>query len=302
MKKKENMNENNINENNKSEENNNKNEGEENKEENKLNINNINEDNKDEALQLISSNREITEEEINSCPILILKEQDGKLLQGKEITINASGMIGGRNLKDGVSIFGKKNNNNDNFKHDFELNYEENLNYPYIFAIYYQREFKNYSLRAFSGKESDNRILYVKLNNNYSLPLKQKEIFSAGNIVFQVTPIENNKIEVLNLSKKNEEEEQKKIFDPNEIKEISIGRDKKCDFSFPKDKSFSRIQTTFLFDDDKKEWIIIDGSKTKSSTNGTWIFGTHTFEIKDQLMVEILNSKIIFSLRIQNKH
>ena len=302
MKKKENMNENNINENNKSEENNNKNEGEENKEENKLNINNINEDNKDEALQLISSNREITEEEINSCPILILKEQDGKLLQGKEITINASGMIGGRNLKDGVSIFGKKNNNNDNFKHDFELNNEENLNYPYIFAIYYQREFKNYSLRAFSGKESDNRILYVKLNNNYSLPLKQKEIFSAGNIVFQVTPIENNKIEVLNLSKKNEEEEQKKIFDPNEIKEISIGRDKKCDFSFPKDKSFSRIQTTFLFDDDKKEWIIIDGSKTKSSTNGTWIFGTHSFEIKDQLMVEILNSKIIFSLRIQNKH
>ena len=300
MKKKENMNENNINENNKSEENNNKNEGD--KEENKLNIDNINEDNKDEALQLISSNREITEEEINSCPILILKEQDGKLLQGKEITINASGMIGGRNLKDGVSIFGKKNNNNDNFKHDFELNYEENLNYPYIFAIYYQREFKNYSLRAFSGKESDNRILYVKLNNNYSLPLKQKEIFSAGNIVFQVTPIENNKIEVLNLSKKNEEEEQKKIFDPNEIKEISIGRDKKCDFSFPKDKSFSRIQTTFLFDDDKKEWIIIDGSKTKSSTNGTWIFGTHSFEIKDQLMVEILNSKIIFSLRIQNKH
>ena len=302
MKKKENINENNINENNKSDENNNKNEGEEKKEENKLNIDNINEDNKDEALQLIGSNREITEEEINSCPILILKEQDGKLLQGKEITINASGMIWGRNLKDVVSIFGKKNNNNNNFKHDFEINYEENLNYPYIFTIYYQREFKNYSLRAFSGKESDNRILYVKLNNNYSLPLKQKEIFSARNIVFQVTPIENNKIEVLNLSKKNEEEEQKKIFYPNEIKEISIGRDKKCDFSFPKDKSFSRIQTTFLFDDDKKEWIIIDGSKTKSSTNGTWIFGTHSFEIKDQLMVEILNSKIIFSLRIQNKH
>ena len=101
-----------------------------------------------------------------------IKRKDGKLLQGKEITINTSGMIGGRNLKDGVSIFGKKNNNNDNFKHDFELNYEENLNYSYIFAIYYQRELKNYSLRAFSGKESDNRILYVKLNNNYSLPLK----------------------------------------------------------------------------------------------------------------------------------
>ncbi len=100
------------------------------------------------------------------------------------------------------------------------------------------------------------------------------------------------------MKKKNK----KKIFDPNEIKEILIGRDKKCDFSFPKDKSFSRIQTTFLFDDDKKKWIIIDGSKTKSSTNRTWIFGTHSFEIKDQLMVEILNSKIIFSLRINIKY
>ena len=224
--------------------------------------------------------RQITQEEIDSNPIItMIEEGEGNLLSNTQIKINAAGMIGGRNLKDGVSIFGKKNNNNDNFKHDFELNYEENLNYPYIFAIYYQREFKNYSLRAFSGKESDNRILYVKLNNNYSLPLKQKEIFSAGNVVFQVTPLENNKIEILNLSKKNDEEE-KKIFDPNEIKEISIGRDKKCDYSFPKDKSFSRIQTTFLFDDDKKEWIIIDGSKTKSSTNGTWIFGTHSFEIK----------------------
>ena len=39
-------------------------------------------------------------------------------------------MIGGRNLKDGVTIFGKSKNNKENFKLDFELNYEENLNYP----------------------------------------------------------------------------------------------------------------------------------------------------------------------------
>ncbi len=86
------------------------------------------------------------------------------------------------------------------------------------------------------------------------------------------------------------------------LKKFQLEEIKIVIFLFLKDKSFSRIQTTFLFDDDKKEWIIIDGSKTKSSTNGTWIFGTHSFEIKDQLMVEILNSKIIFSLRIQNKH
>lgn len=63
-------------------------------------------------------------------------------------------------------------------------------------------------------------------------------------------------------------------------------------FLFPKDKSFSRFQTTFEYDDIKKEWSIIDGKEKKSSTNGTWIFGTHSFIIKNEMIVEILNSKI----------
>ena len=208
-------------------------------------------------------------------------------------------MINGRGKKDGVTIFSKINldNNNDNkFKGDFNLNYNENINYPYIFAIYYQRESKNYSIKAYSGKNSDNRLLYIKLSDNYNLPLKQKEIISAGNIIFQIIPIENNKIEIINLSKKDLNEESKKIFDPNNIKEVTIGRDKNCNFSFPKDKSFSRHQTTFSFDDNNKEWIIIDGNNNKCSTNGTWVFATHSFIIKDQLIVEILNSKIKFNI------
>jgi hypothetical protein len=257
--------------------------------------NNIIIEKKDEALEYINTNREILENEILSAPKIILKELEGKLLNGKEIIITASGMIGGRNTKDGVTIFGKSNNK-ENFKPDFELNYEDDLKYPYIFAVYYLRETKNYCLRAYSGKESDNRLLYVKLDNVFSLPLKQKEIISTGNAIFEITPIENNKIEVCNLS----QIDSKKIFDPNNIKEVTIGRDKKCTFSFPKDKSFSRCQTTFSFDDNKKEWIIIDGSKTKSSTNGTWVFGTHSFPIVDQLTIEILTSKIIFTVRRQN--
>ena len=248
---------------------------------------------KDEALEYINSNREITESEINLAPKVILRDLDGKILNGKEIIITASGMIGGRNTKDGVTIFGKSNNK-ENFKPDFE----ENLNYPYIFAVYFLRETKSYCVRAYSGKESDNRLLYVKLDNTYSLPLKQKEIISAGNSIFEVTPIENNKIEVVNLS----QSESKKVFDPNNNKEVTIGRDKKCILSFPGNKSFSRCQATISFDENKKEWNIIDGSKTKSSTNGTWIFGTHSFPIVDQLIIEILTSKIIFTARKQNKN
>ena len=82
-------------------------------------------------------------------------------------------------------------------------------------------------------------------------------------------------------------------------KEITIRRDPKCTFAFPKDKSFSRCQTTFIFEEQENTWRIIDGSKTKSSTNGTWTFGTHSFEIKDQMTVEILTTKVKFTL-LQN--
>ena len=50
---------------------------------------------------------------------------------------------------------------------------------------------------------------------------------------------------------------------------------------------------------DENMWKIIDGSKSKSSTNGTWAFGTHSFEIRDQMTVEILTTKVKFTL-LQN--
>ena len=296
-----NNNENNIEENN---ENKNENKKEEEKKEENIDEKNKEEEKKEEKdpnLKIINSNIKITEEEILNSPILIIKDEEGDILNGKEIKINAGGMINGRGKKDGVTIFSKINNsnneNNNKFKVDFDLNNVEKINYPYVFVIYFQKESKNYYIRAYSGKNSDNRLLYIKLSNNYNLPLKQKEIISAGNIIFQITPIENNKIEIIDLSKKHSDNESKKIFDPNDIKEVTIGRDKNCSFSFPKDKSFSRYQTTFSFDDDKKEWIIIDGNKNKSSTNGTWVFAIHSFIIKDQLIVEILNSKIKFYVK-----
>ena len=316
----------------------------------------------------------------------MIEEGEGNLLSNTKIKINAGGMIGGRNLNDGVSIFG---NNvtiaNSEFKPDFILNNNDKQNYPYIFAIYFNREQKKYFIRAYNGKSSDNKVLFIKLTEGYSLPLKHKEIICAGNIIFQVTPLEDKKIEIINLSKKEQisiqkmvfdpnitsevtigrdkkcdfsfpkdksfsrnqttffydekdnnyslplrrkeiisagnvifeinpiennkieicnlnENNSKQIFDPNNIKEITIGRDKKCNFSFPKDKSFSRNQTTFLFDDKNKIWIIDDGCKTKSSTNGTWVFGTHSFPIVDQLTIEILSSKLIFTVRKYNNN
>lgn len=248
----------------------------------------------DPLISYITSNRKISDEEIQNSSKLILEEIEGNLFNEKKIEINAGGMVGGRNKKDGFTIFGQnieKNSNNDMFIPDLELNLSNNNNftYPYIFSIYYKMEDKSYYIRSYSGKGSDNKILFIKLRNKNKYPLKQKEIISAGSVIFQVNPIINtNELEIINLTyKKNS-----KIFDGNKQKLVTIGRHKECDFSFPKDKSFSRYQTSFEYDENKKEWSIIDG-KDKDSTNGTWIFGTHSFLIKDEMTIEVLNSKII---------
>jgi len=248
----------------------------------------------DPLISYITSNRKISDEEIQNSSKLILEEIEGNLFNEKKIEINAGGMVGGRNKKDGFTIFGQnieKNSNNDMFIPDLELNLSNNNNftYPYIFSIYYKMEDKSYYIRSYSGKGSDNKILFIKLRNKNKYPLKQKEIISAGSVIFQVNPIINsNELEIINLTyKKNI-----KIFDGNKQKLVTIGRHKECDFSFPRDKSFSRYQTSFEYDENKKEWSIIDG-KDKDSTNGTWIFGTHSFLIKDEMTIEVLNSKII---------
>ena len=248
----------------------------------------------DPLISYITSNRKISDEEIQNSSKLILEEIEGNLFNEKKIEINAGGMVGGRNKKDGFTIFGQdieKNSNNDMFIPDLELNLSNNNNftYPYIFSIYYKMEDKSYYIRSYSGKGSDNKILFIKLRNKNKYPLKQKEIISAGSVIFQVNPIINsNELEIINLTyKKNS-----KIFDGNKQKLVTIGRHKECDFSFPRDKSFSRYQTSFEYDENKKEWSIIDG-KDKDSTNGTWIFGTHSFLIKDEMTIEVLNSKII---------
>ena len=284
-------------------------------------INNVIEEEKNEEdplITYITSNRKISDEEIKKASKFILEEIDGTLLNGKIIEINAGGMVDGRNKRDGFAIFGQKkygntnnsnseiqvqnninnlinnNNNNDNndlFIPDIELNYSKYLAYPYIFAIYYKREEKKFYIRAYCGKGSDNKILFIKLDNENKYILKQKEIISAGNIIFQVHAIDNNHLEILNLTNK-KHSNYKRVFDGLNQKIVTIGRHKDCDFFFAKDKSFSRYQTTFQFDENKKEWSVIDGKDNKGSTNGTWIFGIHSFLIKDEMIVEILNSKI----------
>jgi hypothetical protein len=84
-------------------------------------------------------------------------------------------------------------------------------------------------------------------------------------------------------------------FESSEYKSVTIGRDNKCTLCFP-DKGFSKIQTTLLYDSEKKYWKIRDGSIEKSSTNGTWVYAIHSYEIVDNTILEIFNSKLRVSI------
>jgi hypothetical protein len=264
----------------------------------------------DPLIDYMKGNIKINDLEIKNSPKIILEEINCNLLNGNKIEINAAGMIGGRNKNDGFSIFGQKklidgsknssedseddikSKENNPFIPDFELNYPQFLSYPYIFTIYFKKEEKSFYIKAFSGKGSDNKVLFIKLNNKNIFILNKKELIFTGNVIFQVTPLKDNCLEIINLSKKNFNNCNRYVVDGFNKKTITIGRNKDCDFSFPKDKSFSRFQTTLEFDEEIKKWSIIDGYKDKDSTNGTWLFGTHSFKIKNEMIVEILNSQI----------
>ena len=206
-------------------------------------------------------------------------------------------MEGGRGLKDGVTIFGSNSNANNNensqtIKSDFNFNFQDSkCLYPYIFMIYFEKEIKSYFIKPYIGKNEENKSLYIKLNHDNKLILKQKELIVAGNIIFQVNPIDNNNLEIVNLSNESASMP-RQTFNPSSKKEVTIGRSKDCDFSFPDNKSFSRIHTTFEYDEESKGWGIIDGSKIKSSTNGTWILCAHSFQIKNIMIIEIMNFRL----------
>ena len=104
----------------------------------------------DPIISYMASNIKITDEDVKNSSKLILEEIKCNLLNGKRIEITAAGMVGGRNKRDGFSIFGlKKDYDSDAddsnskseigniFSSDYELNYSPFLSYPYIFTIYF---------------------------------------------------------------------------------------------------------------------------------------------------------------------
>ena len=253
--------------------------------------------------RLILSHRIISKSSVQKAGHLILEEDEGHMFSGEKVQIFADGVKGGRGAGDGVVLFckkKKKEGKSDNFclkdsvyRADRELVVEEEIEYPYVFAVFYDVKRNKFNIKAYNGKYSDNRILFIKLTASLRIPILKKEVIAAGRFIFQISVPDTDprSLEIAHLSKETAHAFTRKTFRPPQ-KTVTIGRQKTCDFSFPKDRAFSRLHTTFEFSEEKGLWFMRDGFGERGSTNGTWLFGTHPFEIEEDLTVEILTSKV----------
>ena len=226
--------------------------------------------------------RKITDDEIAKVkPFSISSINGGNLFNGKEIIINAGGFIN-KKIKNGITLFG----NNVNNDLDIQLNYNE-IKYsvydhlPYFFMIFYKRESKKYYI-----KPNKDIYIYMKIQRNKKNKI-YKDAFTIGSNLFTVRTLKtrNNTIEI-SFNDKN-------YKFPKEKSEITIGRDKNCDIVLLNERDVSRIQTSIYFDFKEDDWFIIDGSKEKESTNGTWLTLMNTTEIYDNMILEIFGERFI---------
>ena len=81
---------------------------------------------------------------------------------------------------------------------------------------------------------------------------------------------------------------------------VTIGRDKHSSIVLYDDHSLSRTQFSFIYDKQDNLWKVYDGINCKSSTNGTWLYISHTFHIYSGMYFRLGNSIIKTNLTINN--
>lgn len=260
----------------------------------------------EEFISFMGTRRIISINEINSAPILCLKEQESETPQymlQNEVIINAGGLINGnRNVRDGIVVFCKKEiQRNPSFICDYELGFTDDLFYlPYVFVIFYSQNC--FYISPHQSKGYDNYLPLIQLSRELNILIKDREIFSIGSVTLLICTNSNGGIEITNVGILNENAENKPTiwsFDKSKL-EITIGKGKNCDISFAEDKVLSRVHCTLCYD--RSNWIMKDGYNQKSSTNGTFLFCLKSFRIIDNMSIRILSSDIIFTLKTPYKH
>lgn len=67
---------------------------------------------------------------------------------------------------------------------------------------------------------------------------------------------------------------------------VKLGRDLKSDIIL-ESYAFSRVHTSFIYNDQTEKWYVQDGYLNKKSTNGTWIYLDWKWKIENKLNFRI---------------
>lgn len=85
-------------------------------------------------------------------------------------------------------------------------------------------------------------------------------------------------------------------------KEVLIGRDLSCSIKLNWDKTYSKFQTSIIWDEQMDQWYIVDGKGNSGSRNGSWVYASKSCEIYDGLIFKIGNSKVKVNMITQSKY
>ena len=227
-------------------------------------------DNSTDINKGICNNIVITSLEVQKNKQLELVETLGNFLGGRRVYINASGMVDGlRNKRDGSTLFGRlKYDNNKNHINDFILNMNQiNESVNTVFKIQFDRDEQQYYL-TYETPKDESSVLFVHLDRKFMLKKKQT-IISLEEMYVSVN-IDNNKHLLLIIAYQKEKTKMR-IFSKDNFKLVRIGRGTENEIVL-RNNVYSKVHTSFTFDDKVGEWFVQDGIDGKASTNGTWLY------------------------------
>lgn len=202
------------------------------------------------------------------------------------------------------------------------IEFKTKINNP-IFCVYFDFELKTFYIRASKKKHinySNLSTLLLKLSK--PLILVKKELIALGDIVIEI----ESKGKLLKIKKVAAKQEDVTEYEYNadHTQLITIGRSKDCTICF-KSNSLSKFNLSICYrkstikdmqvcnasnceklmrhftESDLRDstvvryWEIIDGKILKPSTNGVWIFSTHSYELYDGLVVKVGKNKLLIT-------
>lgn len=282
------------------------------------------------------NNRNITDEEIFSASILKIIGNPVDFFYGREILINAGGIINEneniiKNSKLSSKILTTYNNNNIN---NFDIqsnsikimshenkgitffgqnNIKNNNNRNFVPINYNKEKFNDYNnieiffyiyylreTKKYYLKPNNNSIMFLKIKPKTAFQINQGEILSFDNILLI---IKRNKSAFNNYLSIDYNQESFTFKDEDYIipnKYIKIGREKNCDIVIENRKSVSRINAIIKYNCKNEEWEIYDGDENnKKSLNGISILIKNQYEINDDCEIEFLGQR--FKIQLINK-